>query len=101
MNTVTPFYIPVNTDTKPDRCPKCHKEEEQVFACKHCGYVYPEEKMSKWMTLVVVALTWVVFTLIWWLADNITSSGSIFNKKSTLLEIIIKQIDFFTSLKIW
>lgn len=44
---ITPIFI---TQSEPKKCPNCHKKEDKKEVCKHCEYVYKEEKFSfpKW-----------------------------------------------------
>lgn len=88
-----------------DRCPNCNKEENIVQVCKHCKYVYPEEKFTdvtephwfvKSVALVVfIAIIWIIITIMGWLIEcrmghNLTLVGAFTN-----------QWHFICNLRIW
>jgi hypothetical protein len=87
------MYLP---DAEPSRCPKCKKEEDKKEVCRHCGYEYPEEKLSGksialGLSIIIFAL-WVFITLLCWL---VTSS------ENSLLKILVIQYEWITSLRLW
>lgn len=91
------IIIPV--DHTPATCPSCNKREYIIEVCKHCGYVYPQEKLKWYETLITIlivcSICWAVITLICWLMSNMGGD------KLSLFETVKIQYTFVRKLRFW
>jgi len=83
------------TESKTPTCPNCNKNEDKVDTCKHCGYVYPEEKSTPGEIMgglfFLCLIVWFIITIFLWLMN-----GDI-----PLFEIIRHQWHWLKSLRIY
>lgn len=96
MDTMIPIMIPINNE--PEKCPKCHCDEDIISVCKNCGYEYKDENPTRWYEIlifiaIILFIIWLVFVLCLWLMP--------LEGNPTLLEVIKGTVIFFASKKIW
>lgn len=91
---ITPIIIPRQKEK--DKCPSCGKDEDIIKVCKYCGHEYKDEPLTFMegfiCVLILIAIIWVIITLILWLFINLNNAS--------LFEIIKWQWDWLTSLRI-
>lgn len=96
--TVIPIFIQ-QPSREPEECPSCHKTEDIIEVCAHCGYKYPEGKddLNGWHFLWVIFLAmfsgYILITLGSWTFANYSNQS--------LVEIIQDQWHWLPTLRIW
>jgi hypothetical protein len=63
--TIIPILILLSG---PEKCPFCHKPEDQKIVCRHCGYEYKDDSWAwyDWAKLILI-LIFIIF-IIWLLS---------------------------------
>jgi hypothetical protein len=94
--SIVPIIVPVHSE--PSRCPSCKNTESKKEVCAHCGYTYPEEKITAkdilFLMAIVCTATWAIITLIFWMSDFSSEQLSLF-------EIMAAQWEWLGQLRVW
>jgi hypothetical protein len=96
MNTtIMPIVV---SGPKPTLCPNCKKDESKNEVCNHCGYVYQQYSPTPLefciVVSVIVFVIWVFVTIFYWLMNASY-------QQLTLVDVIVSQLDFVCSLRVW
>ena len=90
--TVTPIIIQQPTP----RCPSCNGVEATKTTCRHCGYEYKDDGFGFKDAVIcigtILLLLWAAFTIMVWFIDY---------DRHSLVDILILQWKWFTSLRVW
>lgn len=80
------------SNQQPAECPKCHKQEDIIEVCAHCGYEYEPDETS-WVDglkviLLILFLVWLVTTIVVWLLNLSTGDST------SLIQYPVSQFNF-------
>jgi len=99
MNLIMPILMPRH---EPSPCPECGKPEDVIHVCRNCGHEYQANSSGWWPVVRFILLFMLGFIAVLWpgLTIGIWLIEQSF-KKPTLLDVLMRQVDFFCNLRIW
>lgn len=90
-------FIPIVVPQSPSTCPSCGNIESRKTTCRHCDYEYKDEGSGCLIVLGAIAFSvvflWVLLTILAWTMP--------FRDSTTLVEVLIAQWKWLTSLRVW